>query len=61
MTGRKSDMIWKHFKKEKVPGRQGYRAICMYCKISMEGQVARMKSHHAKCNAEKDTFEGEVS
>ena len=51
MSGKKKDPIWESFDKIVVAERKGCRASCKKCSAVMEGQIVRMKRHHAKCNS----------
>lgn len=53
-TGRREDIVWKHFEKVKHAGDGGkvtLREICRTCNQEMVALVARMRKHYEKCNA----------
>lgn len=60
-SGRKKDPVWKYYKEIVVPGKKGSRAECLKCKKDMQGLVARLISHHEKCQVldSEDEEDGE--
>ena len=62
-AGRKRDAIWSCFDELPAGGKKGLgcRAKCKDCGFELQGLVARMKGHRAKCAGKPEPHEGTSS
>lgn len=53
-AGRKSNVLWEHFKRVPNANKTGWRAICNSCQVELQGVLDRMKKHFEQCRSRGD-------